>query len=235
MKKPSRYHTNRKAHNWLIYNISDKYMTSASFIHAMKTSIVYDLGAGEAPYREHILKYAKEYKAIDWENSLHNIKVDIIADLNKKLPISDNVCDTVISFSVLEHLKEPQLMLNEAFRILKPGGNIFLQVPWQWWVHEKPYDFFRYTPFGLSHLFETAGFQNIAVQAQSGFFTMMVLKFNYFTRRFVRGPLLIKYLIYAILLPVWYLGQIIAPYLDKIDRNWDYETTGYIVTAFKAK
>src|SRR5690606_3589331 len=108
---------------------------------------------------------------------------------------------------------------------------IVLQVPWQWWVHEAPYDFFRYTPHGLLHLLKKAGFVNITVEAQSGFFTTIVLKLNYFTGRFIRGPRPIRLIIKGLLAPFWYLGQKLAPLLDKLDRNWELETTGYWVTA----
>jgi ubiquinone/menaquinone biosynthesis C-methylase UbiE len=80
------------------------------------------LGAGESPYKTFFLQHAKKYVAVDWAGSLHNTKADIAADLNKPLPIESAVADTVVSLSVMEHLCEPQTMLNEAFRILKPGG-----------------------------------------------------------------------------------------------------------------
>jgi SAM-dependent methyltransferase len=164
---------------------------------------------------------------------MHNIQVDIVADLNKGLPIENEVCNTVISISVLEHLRAPQMMVNEAYRILKKGGTIILQVPWQWWIHEAPYDFHRYTPYGLTYLLEKAGFNGIKVSAQSGFFTMVILKFNYFTRRFVHGSLFLRTIILAVLIPFWYIGQLTAPLLDKLDRNWDLETSGYFIMAHK--
>jgi hypothetical protein len=52
---------------------------------------------------------------VDWSGTLHELKADILADLNEPLPIEDQVADTVVSLSVLEHLREPQTMLNEAF------------------------------------------------------------------------------------------------------------------------
>ena len=137
----------------------------------------------------------------------------------------------MVSLSVLEHLCEPQTMLNEAFRILKPGGKIVLQEPWQWWIHEAPYDYFRYTSYGLKYLFRKAGFVDIAVEPQSGFFTMWLLKFNYFSTRFVRGPRPLRWAITTVLLPVWFINQKVAPYLDKLDKNWEAEASGYFVTA----
>jgi hypothetical protein len=109
-----------------------------------------------------------------------------------------------------------------------------LQLPWQWWIHEAPYDFFRYTPNGLKYMFEKAGFVGIAIEPQAGYFTTAVLKWNYFTSRFLRGPKLLRRVLKACLLPFWYLGQKISPVLDKLDRNWALETSGYYVIASKS-
>ncbi|MDA3878204.1 MAG: methyltransferase domain-containing protein [Halothiobacillus sp.] len=191
------------------------------------------MGCGESPYREFFLGYAEQYIGVDWAGSYHDTKADITADLNKPLPIESEVADTVVSCSVMEHFCEPQIMLNEAFRILKSGGGIVLQVPWQWWIHEAPYDFFRYTPYGIKYLFEKAGFVDVVVEPQSGFFTMWILKMNYFSLRFIRGPRPLRWAIKVLLIPLWYLSQRVAPLLDKLDRNWALETAGYFVTARK--
>ncbi len=226
----SQQHQNRQAQNYLMYDISDGLLLRNAQHYK---GALYDLGAGESPYKDFFLQYADQYIAVDWAGSYHDTKADIAADLNKPLPIKSEVADTVVSLSVLEHLCEPQTMLNEAYRILKPGGAIVLQVPWQWWVHEAPYDYFRYTPYGLKYLFEKAGFVDVVVEPQSGFFTMWILKMNYFSRRFLRGPRILRSAIRAVLMPFWYLGQEAAPVLDKLDRNWALETSGYFATARK--
>lgn len=232
MKNNKIRHNNCKPYNWLVYRNFENFLLSSNFTNNLG-NVIYDLGAGESPYKEYLLKYSNNYIAVDWSNSFHEIKADIVADLNKILPIESEVCDTVISFSVIEHLKEPQMMLNEANRILKPGGSVILQVPWQYQIHEAPYDYFRYTPYGLKHIFEKAGFIKIFVTPQGGFFTMMVLKWNYFTKRLIRGPKIIRFLIKSFLKPFWYLSQKTAPWLDKLDGNWAAESTGYIVFAKK--
>jgi len=228
--KISQQHSNRRAHNWLIYDIGDRFLLKYS---PKYKGVLYDLGAGESPFKEFFLKFAQQYVAVDWSGSYHDTKADITADLNKPLPIESEVADSVVSLSVMEHLCEPQTMLNEAFRILKPDGVMVLQVPWQWWIHEAPYDFFRYTPYGLKYLFEKAGFVDVVVDPQSGFFTMWILKMNYFSLRLVRGPKPLRWLIKVCLVPIWYIGQLLAPILDKLDRNWAAETSGYYVTARK--
>lgn len=170
---------------------------------------------------------------MDWAGSLHNTKADIAADMNKLLPIASDVADTVVSLPVMEHLCEPHTMLNEAFRILKAGGGIVLQVLSQWWIQETPYEFYRYTPNGLKYIFDKVGFVDVVVEPQSGFFTMRLLKFNYFSFRLIRGPRPLRWAIKAVLLPIWYLAQKAVPYMDKFDKKWAAETTGYFVTVRK--
>lgn len=218
------------SHNWLVLKGNNETLSkNLGEIHG----VVYDFGCGIRPYEDDILKVADKYIGVDWSSTSHGLHADVVADLNKPLPIADEAADTVVSFQVMEHLCEPQTMLNEACRILKPNGSILLTVPWQWWIHEAPYDFFRYTPYGLKYLFEKAGFVDLVVEPQSGFFTMWILKMNYFSMRFVRGPWPLRWLIKACLIPLWYIGQFLAPTLDKIDRNWAAETSGYFVTAKK--
>lgn len=232
--KASDKHTNKRWNNWLVYAINDKWMDKNS--HLFKGKLV-DLGCGEAPYKDFFLQFADSYTGVDWSNTFHNSKADVVSDLNTKVELETETADTVVSFSAMEHLCEPQAFLNEAYRILKRDGTIVLQVPWQWCVHEAPYDYFRYSPYGLKYLFEKAGFNDVKVQAQSGFFTMLILKTNYFSSRLINNKLFkaikLNKLFKLLLIPFWALGQLLAPYLDKLDRNWNLETSGYYVIARK--
>lgn len=219
--KPSKYHSNRNLTNWLIYKIGDRFLEKYSPYY--KGNLV-DLGCGEAPYKKYFLQYANSYTGVDWSNTFHNSGADVVSNLNEKIELPDESADTLISLSVMEHLSEPQIFLNESYRVLKGGGNMTLQVPWQWWIHEAPHDYFRYTPYGLKYMFEKAGFVDVEVEPQSGFFTTSIVKMNYFSARFIRGPRPLRWLIKAIL----------APYLDKLDRNWAAEAQGYFVLAKKS-
>lgn len=230
--KASEFHPNKNWHNWYIYDIYDYYLDKYS--PYFKGTLV-DLGCGEAPYKRYFLQFAKVYIGVDWTNTLHNSKADIVSNLNEKIMLEESSADSIISISVLEHLCEPQIFINESYRILKEDGVMVLQVPWQWWVHEEPYDYFRYTPFGLIYMFEKAGFTDIEVEAQSGFFTMIILKINYFTARvrYIKGSRLWRWPMLAFFRIFWGIGQLLAPYLDKLDNNWDAESSGYFVVAHK--
>lgn len=196
---------------------------------------MYDLGCGERPYEDFIMQHAKRYIGVDWPNSLHNLKADIVADLNQPLSmINDESADTVFSVSVMEHLCEPQNFLNESFRILRAGGAMLLQVPFQWHVHEAPYDYYRYTEYGLKYMFSKAGFYDVQVTPNTGFWSTMVLKVNYYSKRFIRGPRPMRGLLRMFAIPFWFLDQHVASWLDSKDPHPN-ETAGYTVVAVKEK
>lgn len=228
--KISQNHSNRKPHNWLIYDVGDTWLTR--FTDRYKGHL-YDLGCGEMPYKNWLLTYADQYTGVDWGSTLHELKADILADLNDPLPIEGEVADTVISLSVMEHLREPQLFLNEAHRILKPGGAMVLQVPFMWWVHEAPYDFYRYTRYGLQYMFKKAGFTEVTIYPQTGFWVMWTLKFNYQTTRLVRGPWPVRKVMALLMRGIWAIDQRVALWLDKYWKG-EGETAGYFVVARKA-
>jgi len=146
--------------NWLVRKIGKEFLNKYSLYYK---GVLVDLGCGEPKNKDFFLRYADKYIGVDWNNSLHDVKADFISDLNKKINLQDEIADTVVSISVMEHLKEPQIFLDESFRILKHNGYMILQVPWQCWIHEPPYDYFRYTPYGLKYLFEKAGFKIVEI------------------------------------------------------------------------
>ena len=74
---------------------------------------------------------------------------DYVCDL-AAIPVDDARFDHVRLTQVLEHLPEPATVLAELRRVLKPGGTLWLTAPLFYAEHERPYDFFRYTPFGLA-------------------------------------------------------------------------------------
>ena len=227
---PSKGHKNKGFHNWAVYRSLDKLLLKNT--HLIKGK-VYDLGCADTHYKRFLLEHAEEYLGLDWGNSPHDAQADIFADLNQTLPLKNSIADTVFSISTLEHLAEPLLFLKEANRILKPNGFVLLQVPWQWQIHEAPFDYYRFTPFGLKYLLKKAGFEDIQITPQLGLFSTQLLKLNYFFNRFTRGPKWLTRSIKVILFPIWTINQLLGGLLDMFDTDWSQETNGYFVVARK--
>ena len=94
-------------------------------------------------------------------------EVDMVADCTN-LPFADNTIDCVISNAVLEHVTEPDLFVQEAYRVLKPGGIIITGVPFMQGFHASPNDFYRWTDKGLAHLHGKFKFKQQRIFANSG-------------------------------------------------------------------
>jgi SAM-dependent methyltransferase len=188
---------------------------------------VLDLGCGTAPYRADILTTAEQYVGVDRPTTSHDTsRVDVFADLSSPLPFQDECADAVTAFKVLEHLREPAAFLAECARVVRPGGHIVILVPFLHPVHEAPHDYFRYTKYGLEYLLSRAGFADVHVFEKTGFWEMWLLKWNYHTRRYARGPVKIFWM------PAWWLGQVVAPWLDRAFPHPEM-TASYAVHARK--
>ena len=97
--------------------------------------------------------------------NLDREKCDIVADVENKIPIGDGSFDTVIALNILEHIYNYQGFLSEIHRILKPGGQVILGVPFLVQVHPSPYDYFRYTSFSLEKIMTTSQFTEISIKS----------------------------------------------------------------------
>jgi SAM-dependent methyltransferase len=115
-----------------------------------------DMGCGNKPYESFYKPLTSSQIGCDIIQSDKH-KVDVVCPVTE-LSFPEKEFDTVFCTQVLEHVFEHNKMMNEIFRVLKPGGTIILTVPFAWELHEEPYDFFRYTKHALKALFEETGF-----------------------------------------------------------------------------
>jgi SAM-dependent methyltransferase len=128
-----------------------------------------DLGCGHVPYLEIYSGLVEENVCLDWENSFHKSPfLDLTANLNSPIPLPDDSFDTVLVTDVLEHISEPHLLVREIGRLLRNNGKAIIGVPFLYWLHEEPFDYHRYTGYGLKHLCEQAGLQVVSQETYGG-------------------------------------------------------------------
>ena len=84
-------------------------------------------------------------------------------------PMADASVDIVMALEVLEHMPAPQHLLDEAARVLRPGGHLVLTVPFMFGVHDLR-DYYRYTPLGLRTLLEPRGLSLTETVVRGGTF-----------------------------------------------------------------
>ena len=78
---------------------------------------------------------------------------DVVGDAGR-LPIRDGSVDAVAMMEVLEHVPRPWEVLDEIWRVLRPGGVLVGSAPLVWPIHGDPDDYFRFTDSGLRVLLE---------------------------------------------------------------------------------
>lgn len=105
-------------------------------------SVIIDVGAGAKIKDPRII-------AIDM---VPYPNISIIADAHM-LPFENNSVDMVISENMLEHVRDPETVVAEFHRVLKPGGTIFVVTPFLLGFHSSPDDYHRWTTSGLRTLF----------------------------------------------------------------------------------
>lgn len=145
------------------------YLENKSFAENVPTgSLVLDAGAGDSPYRE-LFRHANYESADFLASDRKYVKPTYVCDLDS-IPVTDGRFDFVVFNQVMEHLPDPKKSVSELFRVLKPSGKMIYTGPLFFEEHEQPYDFYRYTQFGVRHLFESAGFVVEKLDWLEGFF-----------------------------------------------------------------
>jgi SAM-dependent methyltransferase len=121
------------------------------------TGNLLDVGCGSKPYAD-LFKNISTYTGLDID-SVHSRKramADFFYD-GTSFPFKDDEFDSILCNQVLEHVFNPDQFISEIARVLKPGGRLLLTVPFIWDEHEQPFDYARYTSFGLTALVQKQG------------------------------------------------------------------------------
>jgi SAM-dependent methyltransferase len=134
-------------------------------------ALVLDAGAGKSPYKS-LFAHARYESADFGKVDTQYAPLTYTCDLTQ-IPVADGRFDAAILTQVLEHVPEPLAVLRELHRVLKPGCRLIYSAPLFFEEHNKPYDFYRYTSFGVRYLFECAGFELERLDWLEGYFSTL--------------------------------------------------------------
>lgn len=203
------------------------------FAPLMKGKLL-DYGCGSKPYRE--IFDNPQYIGVDINlpggHDHSNEQIDFYYD-GTTLPFQDASFDAVFSSEVMEHIFNMNESLQEINRVLKPGGKLLFSTPFIFPEHEQPYDFARYSTFGLQHLLEHHGFK-IIEHIQIGHATQAILQlWTYYvsTSWFTKSPLLnwISRLIFV------FPANLLGLFLPKVLPNTSGFFASHVVLAEKIR
>jgi SAM-dependent methyltransferase len=147
---------------------------------------VLDVGCGTMPYRA--LFVTPTYVGLDIDSPSTRARgvAHLLYD-GGKFPVQDCEFDAALCNQVLEHVFEPDTFLAEVHRSLKPGGRLLLTVPFVWDEHEQPFDFARYTSFGLAALLNRHGFELVRHRKLMADFSILPQLFNAYVYKIVQA------------------------------------------------
>jgi SAM-dependent methyltransferase len=189
--------------------------------------LVLDAGSGEGRFRGYFSNC--RYLALDsqvGDSSWDYSNVDVAADL-AAIPLPACSADLVLNIQVLEHVADPQEVVDEMFRVLKPGGKLLLTAPQGWHEHQQPNDFFRFTRFSLTPIFLRAGFSSVEVQPIGGYFHYLGHRLTYIPKiLFQKRTAWLRVLLFPLellsLAVFCFLSPLICYYLDFLDRDKEF-------------
>jgi SAM-dependent methyltransferase len=182
----------------------------------MRGGELIDIGCGSMPYK----KLFKVNKFLGLDIDSEDSRIRGIADFyynGKTFPLQPNSFDHCLCNQVLEHVFNPEEFLGEIHRILKPNGKFLLTVPFVWDEHEQPYDYARYTSFGLKSLLEKNGFKILQHEKIGADATVIFQLINtYIFKLFIKRNKLARFIgMIFFMAPINLLGLILSKLIPK--------------------
>lgn len=148
-----------------------------------------DMGCGAKPFAPLFEGRVTRYWGSDLSQSqyLGGARLDAYAKAEQQ-PFRAQSFDTVMGLSMLTYLPEPVRMIEEAHRVLRPGGVLILEFTQMVPLHDEPWDFFRFTRYGAEHLLRRAGFEPVEYIPIGGLWSRVGLSTIAGLNRINRGP-----------------------------------------------
>lgn len=140
--------------------------------------ILLDVGCGLKPYEKFFAPYVEKYYGTEYspESGYRGNRADASGDAGA-MPFADASVDTILCTEVLEHVENPEKVIEEFARILKPNGIIMTTAPFTYPIHDD-HDFFRYTDTGIAAIMRRHGISVEKVTPLSGSGLTIAILFN---------------------------------------------------------
>jgi len=177
-----------------------------------------DVGCGQKPYEKFFNSTQYIGLEIDTIENRQNKMADFFYD-GVAFPFQDKEFDSVITNQVFEHVFNPDDFLKEINRVLKTGGTLLMTVPFVWDEHEQPYDYARYSSFGIKSILERYGFYIVECKKSiNDIRVIFQLMNNYIYKKTVTRKVYLNLLTTFILMsPINILGELLSKILPQND------------------
>lgn len=181
--------------------------------------LILDVGGGLSPFQ----KYVKDgrFITIDYNSHVNPTIIGAAACL----PFKSNSFDSVLCTEVLEHVEEPGVCIKEMKRVLKDKGYMYITVPMIWCLHYEPYDFYRFTKYGITYLLNRERFNIVRVEPIGKFFSYAMTRlceklYNTVNKAIFFLPKRWQFIIVIpITFPLSFFLYILASLLDKLNKR----------------
>lgn len=156
--------------HYISLHLINKWLNEVAFDAAQ--GVMLDYGCGGQPYKAFFAEKITRYIGADVA-AAHSIQLDLEIVLGERLDLPDSSIDTILSTQTLEHVPDISFYIGECSRLLRPNGNLILTAPMQWRHHEIPYDYFRFTKYGLEGLLVSNGFTIESMHPCGGVYALL--------------------------------------------------------------
>jgi SAM-dependent methyltransferase len=203
---------------------------------------VLDASAGRRTYAG--IFHRQRYESCDVPGGFYKETHDFECYL-EAIPRPDNHYDAVILTQVLEHVPNPEKVLGEIRRVLKPGGKLLLTVPLTAPLHGEPWHFFHFTHYGIFELAKRVDLNVSECEKIGGSYWVLgkrlpdavrkLMKQYDPTRARKRGQSLVDCILWSVVLfPIWlaflpitaYVFRPLCYWMDRLDIEKSF-TLGY--------
>jgi SAM-dependent methyltransferase len=149
-----------------------------------------DVGCGWRPFASVFEGRLDRYWGTDLAGSrdLADVPPDFYSR-GEALPVRSGSMDTVLGLSMLTYLTEPDRMIAEAYRVLRPGGVMIMEFTQMAAVLDEGHDYFRFTQHGAEALVRRAGFEPVEAIPIGGLWSRVGIHVIGRLNRINRGPI----------------------------------------------